>query len=181
MLAVQNRRPDLVKALLLEGADVDVTDYMGRSPLSMATNIGGSIAIEMMGSLLAAEPSRDDGSLHNAARELNLPAVKVLVDSGHDPDFPSPCHGGRSALGEVCLKGSDLGDMTAEREKSMQKVMNFLIDRVEDMLVIWAHGGFGVAEIGSIMQEFDGGWTISIFVSTRNGQRSNSTKRPSRR
>ncbi|PHH89948.1 hypothetical protein CDD83_4895 [Cordyceps sp. RAO-2017] len=101
MLAVQTRRPDLVKLLLLDGADVDAIDYRGRTALSMATEIGGDIAVQMMSSLLAAEPSRDDGSLHNAARDLNLPAVRVLVQSGHDPDFPSPLHGGRSALGEV--------------------------------------------------------------------------------
>lgn len=133
MLAVQARRPDLVKLLLLEGADVDVIDYQGRTPLSMATHIGGDIAVQMMSSLLAAEPARDDGSLHNAARDLNLPAVRVLVQSGHDPDFPSPLHGGRSALGEVCRHGSDAGDMTADRERAMQRVMTFLIDSNSDL------------------------------------------------
>ncbi|KND87215.1 Ankyrin repeat domain-containing protein, chloroplastic [Tolypocladium ophioglossoides CBS 100239] len=135
MLAVQARRPDLVKQLLLEGADVDVIEYQGRTPLSMATHIGGDIAVQMMSSLLAAEPARDDGSLHNAARDLNLPAVRVLVQSGHDPDFPSPLHGGRSALGEVCRHGSDAGDMTADRERAMQKVMTFLIDSNSDLSV----------------------------------------------
>ena len=101
----------------------------------MATDIGGDLAIQMMGSLLAAEPSRDDGSLHNAARELNLPAVKVLIQAGHDPDFPSPYHGGRSALGEVCLKGSDLGEFTAEREKAMQKIITFLVDQGSDLSI----------------------------------------------
>ena len=135
MLAVQNRRPDVVKALLLDGADVDVTDFLGRSPLSMATDIGGDLAIEMMSSLLAAEPSRDDGSLHNAARDLNLAAVKVLIQAGHDPDFPSPYHSGRSALGEVCLKGSDMGELTAEREKAMQKVITHLVDQGSDLSI----------------------------------------------
>ena len=135
MLAVQNRRPDLVKELLLQGADVDIVDYQGRSPLSMATAIGGDLAIEIMGSLLAAKPSKDDGSLHNAARELNLPAVKVLIEAGHDPDFPSPCHGGRSALGEVCLKGTESEELTAEREKAMQKVVTYLVDKKSDLSI----------------------------------------------
>lgn len=133
MLAVQNRRPNIVKTLIIEGADADVTDYKGRSPLSLATDIGGDIAIEMMGNLLAAEPSRDDGSLHNAARELNLPAVKVLVQAGHDPDFPSPNHEGRSALGEACLKASDQTNLTAEREKALQKVISHLVDQGSDL------------------------------------------------
>ncbi|KAF4506111.1 hypothetical protein G6O67_006229 [Ophiocordyceps sinensis] len=133
MLAVQSKRPDLVKMLLLEGADVDALDSHGRTPLSMATSKGGDIAVQMMTSLLAAEPARDDGSLHNAARDLNYAAVKILVQSGHDADFPSPLHGGRSALGEVCLHGSDAGEMTPDRERTMQRVMAFLIDSKSDL------------------------------------------------
>ncbi|KAF7554550.1 hypothetical protein G7Z17_g2825 [Cylindrodendrum hubeiense] len=139
MLAIQTRRPDVVKMLLLEGAEVDVTDALGRTPLSMATEIGGDLSIQMLGNILAADPSKDDGSLHNAARELNLSAVRVLVQSGHDPDFPSPLHGGRSALGEICLRGSDMGEMTADQEKSMQKVMSFLVESDSD-ITIKSHG-----------------------------------------
>ncbi|KJZ77805.1 hypothetical protein HIM_02982 [Hirsutella minnesotensis 3608] len=135
MLAVQSKRPDLVKYLLLEGADVDAMDKQGNTPLAMATDIGGDIAVQMMTSLLAADPPRDDGSLHNAARDLNFAAVKILVDSGHDPDFPSPLHGGRSALGEICLRGSDGGEMTADRERMMQKVMTFLVGSNSDLTI----------------------------------------------
>lgn len=135
MLAIQNRRPDLVKLLLLEGAEVDVQDHLGRTPLSMATHIGGEISAQVMSLLLAAEPARDDGSLHNAARDLNLPVVKALVQSGHDPDFPSPLHQGRSALAELCLHGSDSAEMTGDRERSMQKVMTFLIDAKSDLSI----------------------------------------------
>ncbi|KAG9252635.1 uncharacterized protein F5Z01DRAFT_660131 [Emericellopsis atlantica] len=134
MQAIQNRRPDLVRKLLLRDAEVDIVDYKGRSPLSMATDIGGKLGTEMMADLLAADPSRDDGSLHNAARSLSLDVVSVLIQSGHDPDFPSPCHEGRSALGEICLKGSDT-ELTAEREKKMQKVMNLLIDQGSDLSI----------------------------------------------
>ncbi|KAL7948567.1 hypothetical protein V8C42DRAFT_314859 [Trichoderma barbatum] len=135
MLAVRERRPDIVKWLLLEGADVDAMDFLGRTPMAMVTHLSGDVAIQMMSSLLAAEPSKDDGSLHNAARDLNLAAVKVLMEAGHDPDFPSPLHNGRSALGEVCLHGSDAGDMTPERERKMQKVMTFLVDSGSDLTI----------------------------------------------
>lgn len=135
MVAIQAKRPDLVKVLLLEGAEVDVLDYMGRTPLAMATEIGGDISAQIMSLLLAADPARDDGSLHNAARDLNLPVVRVLVQSGHDPDFPSPLHEGRSALAELCLHGSDRGEMTADRERTMQKVMTFLIDSKSDLAI----------------------------------------------
>lgn len=134
MLAVQNRRPDLVKELVLHGADADMTDYRGRSPLSMATDIGGKVANEMLGNILAGGDCHDDGSLHNAARDLNLEAVKVIVGHGHDPDFPSPSHDGRSALGEICLKASDR-EMTTEREKIMGKVIAYLITNGSDLSI----------------------------------------------
>ncbi|KAG6048108.1 hypothetical protein E4U39_007708 [Claviceps sp. Clav50 group G5] len=135
MLAIKTRRPDLVKLLLLEGAEVDVLDYKERTPLSMATSIGGDVSEQMVSLLLAAAPPRDDGSLQNAARDLNLPVVKVLVDAGHDPDFPSPLHEGRSALAELCLHGSDNTELVAERERAMQKVMTFLIDSKSDLSI----------------------------------------------
>lgn len=139
MVAVQTLQPDVVRMLLLAGAEVDVADYRERTPLSMATAIGGDVGTRMMGSLLAAEPSLDDGSLHNAARALNLPAVKVLVQAGHDPDFPSASHDGRSALGEVCLRAGEGEEMTLEKETAMQKIMSFLVDARTD-LEVKSHG-----------------------------------------
>ncbi|KAI0132448.1 hypothetical protein BJ170DRAFT_575934 [Xylariales sp. AK1849] len=127
MSAIQSRRQDIVKLLLLAGAEVDVTDATGRSPLSIASAIGGDLAITMMSNLLAAGASRNDGSLHNAARELNLQALQILVEYKHDPDFPSPQHGGRSALGELCLHAAGSGEITALREKAMEKAINFLL------------------------------------------------------
>ncbi|KAG6041335.1 hypothetical protein E4U41_004865 [Claviceps citrina] len=135
MLAIQTRRPDLVKLLLLEGAEVDRQDYLGRTPLSMATQIGGDTSVQMTSLLLAADPSRDDGSLHNAARDLNLAVVKALVQSGHEADFPSPLHEERSALAELCLHGADGPELVAERERIMQKVMTFLIDSGSDLSI----------------------------------------------
>lgn len=133
MLAVQQRRPDLVRSLLLAGAEVDVADITGNTPLTMATRIGGDLGTTMMSSILAADPSKNDGSLHNAARELNLDALKVLIEFGHDVDFPSPLHDGRSALGEVCLHAADTGEMTAAKEKTMEKVMAYLTEQGTDL------------------------------------------------
>ncbi|KAF4339856.1 ankyrin repeat domain protein [Fusarium beomiforme] len=139
MLAIQTRREDIVKELLIEGANVDITDAMGRTPLAMATEIGGELSTKMMGNLLAFDQSKDDGSLHNSARELNFAAVTVLVEHGHHPDFPSPLHDGRSALGEVCRHGAGSAKFTAEGEKLMQKVMTYLIDAGSD-LTLQSHG-----------------------------------------
>uniref|UniRef100_L2FT86 Ankyrin repeat containing protein n=1 Tax=Colletotrichum fructicola (strain Nara gc5) TaxID=1213859 RepID=L2FT86_COLFN len=80
LLAIRNRRPDIVKMLLLEGAEVDVCDVKGNTPLTLSTEAGGELAIKMMSNLLAAGASSNDGSLHNAARELNLPACQKLME-----------------------------------------------------------------------------------------------------
>ena len=55
MLAIQNRRPDLVKALLA-GAEVDVMDATGNTPMTMATHVGGGLGTAMMSNVLAADP-----------------------------------------------------------------------------------------------------------------------------
>lgn len=135
MLAIQNRRHDLVKTLILAGAEVDVMDATGNTPMTMATHIGQELGTSMMSSILAADPSINDGSLHNAARDLNLKAMQVLVEYGHDVDFPSTLHGGRSALGELCLNAANAGPLTAAREKQMEKAMAFLINKDSDLTI----------------------------------------------
>jgi hypothetical protein len=140
MLAIQSKRQDIVKRLLLEGAEVDVADITGNTPLAMASALGGDLAISLMGNILAAGAPTNDGSLHNAARELNLPAVQVLTEYGHEVDFPSHLHDGRSALAELCLHASDLGDLTGNREKLMEKVVNFLIAQGSDITLKTSDG-----------------------------------------
>ncbi|GAB1316581.1 hypothetical protein MFIFM68171_06791 [Madurella fahalii] len=135
MLAIQHRRPDLVKALILAGAEVDVMDVTNNTPMTMATQLGGDLGTSMMSSILAADPSINDGSLHNAARDLNLKALRVLLEYGHDVDFPSTLHGGRSALGELCLNAAHAGPLTAAQEKQMEKVMAVLINHDTDLTI----------------------------------------------
>ncbi|KAL2190248.1 hypothetical protein L209DRAFT_798394 [Thermothelomyces heterothallicus CBS 203.75] len=135
MVAIQNRRHDLVKSLILAGAEVDVVDATGNTPMTLATRIGGDLGISLMSSILAADPSINDGSLHNAARDLNLKAMQVLVEHGHDVDFPSTLHGGRSALGELCLNAAHAGPLTAAQEKQMEKAMAFLISKDSDLTI----------------------------------------------
>ncbi|KAI1327171.1 hypothetical protein F5Y16DRAFT_399725 [Xylariaceae sp. FL0255] len=137
MLAVRTRRQDVVKSLLVAGAEVDVTDILGNSPLSLASALNPKdLSIAIMSNLLAAGgASTNDGSLHNAARELNLQAMQVLVEYGHDPDFPSPLHGGRSALGELCLHAADTNDMTLKGEKAMERAIEFLLKSGSDITI----------------------------------------------
>lgn len=135
MAAVRSKRLDIVRALILADPEVvNITDATGNTALTLATQIGGEVGTAMMTSILAAEPSKDDGSLHNAARELNLRAMQVLTEFGHDVDFPSPLHGGRSALGEICLHAADM-PLTASREKAMEKAMAFLMEHGTDLSI----------------------------------------------
>lgn len=136
MIAIREKRQDIVKQLLLAGADVDVADITGNTPLTLTTQIGGDIGTMMMANILAAEPSQNDGSLHNAARDLNIQALQVLVDFGHEVDFPSPLHGGRTALGELCLHAADAGNLTLTKEKAMEKAMSYLLKQNTDLSLL---------------------------------------------
>ncbi|KAI7788519.1 hypothetical protein LA080_010853 [Diaporthe eres] len=136
MLAIKERRHDIVKKLVFAGAEVDVADVTGNTPLTLATEVGGDLGTMMMQNILAAEPSQNDGSLHNAARELNVAAMQVLVDHGHEIDFPSPIHGGRTALGELCLHAAHCGPLTAAQEKAMEKAMAYLLKQDTDLSLL---------------------------------------------
>ncbi|KAK5628406.1 hypothetical protein RRF57_004121 [Xylaria bambusicola] len=135
MLAIRTRRQDVAKLLLLAGAEADVSDAFGNSPLSIASAIGGELAIAMMSNLLAAGASKNDGSLHNAARELNIQAMQVLVKYNHDPDFPSPLHEGRTALAELCLHATDSMKLTTNNEKTMERAIEFLVECGTDITI----------------------------------------------
>lgn len=93
-----------VALLLVErGASVKTRNAAGMTPLFVASSIDN---FEMMNILHQAERSHypvNDGSLHVAARNCNLKAVKLLVSSGHDHDHPSDLHGGRTAIEELAL------------------------------------------------------------------------------
>ncbi|OAX80957.1 hypothetical protein ACJ72_04705 [Emergomyces africanus] len=100
LIATMERTPDMVSTLIQHGADVSICDSYGRTPLLYASRRG---QVATMRHLLNANAGVDDGSIHEAARELHSEAVRLLIDYGHDPNFPSMAHDGRSALAELCL------------------------------------------------------------------------------
>ena len=100
MLAIRSHRSEIVSKLLSKFADVKVTDQNGITPLSMASHLGNTTIMEH---LLQAGAECDDGSLHDAARELRCDIMRVLMKFDHKPDYPSDRHNGRSALAELCL------------------------------------------------------------------------------
>src|SRR5262249_39696800 len=74
----------------------------------------------------------DDGSLHEAARELHVDAVKLLLKAGHNPDFPSFKHEGRSPLGELCLCTAGDG-----QNLKIKQTITALVDGNANPMVKW--------------------------------------------
>lgn len=134
MVAIRERRADVVGMLLSHGADVRARDIGGATPLGMAVGLKGEAGVEITRRVLESGAPANDGSLHDAARELNLGTMDVLIQSGHDPDFPSPLHGGRTALAELCRHGA-LDVREPRQEIRLEKVMSLLLDRGSDLRI----------------------------------------------
>jgi hypothetical protein len=73
-----------------------------------------------MESLLQADAECDDGSLHDAARELRVESMRMLIKYGHQVDYPSDRHDGRSALAELCLMAVDKSPTPAKLEDAIR-------------------------------------------------------------
>ena len=99
-MAVRARRPALIRVLLKHGSDASATDHTGFSPLMTASRMSEALAVSC---LLESGVATNDGSLHEAARSMNLEVVKLLLKHQHDPARPSAAHQGRTALGELCF------------------------------------------------------------------------------
>lgn len=112
-MAARTRRPDIIFNLIEHGAKHTVKDSLDRSALFYASRNGDALS---MTHILRTKPGINDGSLHEAARELYPDAVRLLIDNGHRPDFASTKHSGRTALAELCLlcdTSCDCGDIEA--------------------------------------------------------------------
>lgn len=100
MMAASLPNSDITSRLLEADACPDAQDWGERTPLhyaSMANNIKG------MDHLLNSGADVNDESLHIAARQLNLPAVSLLLTHHARTDLPGTVHcGGRTPLGELC-------------------------------------------------------------------------------
>ncbi|KAK7183810.1 hypothetical protein DPSP01_004434 [Paraphaeosphaeria sporulosa] len=120
-LAAREGRSDIVEVLLKHGADASIRDKWDRSALFYASSSSGTSVVEK----LAPQALKNDGSLHEAARSLQLDAVALLLKAAHDPNFPSRHHGGRNALGELCLNVEITN--SSQRSRARQ-VLRLLLD-----------------------------------------------------
>ncbi|KAF2263206.1 hypothetical protein CC78DRAFT_581771 [Lojkania enalia] len=119
-IAARESRPDIIQELLIRGADPSVRDKWNRSALYFAS----STSITSIAETLAPYALKDDGSLHEAARCLQLDIARILVKYGHHPNFPSRLHDGRTALSELCLNAEALN--SPQRTKLRQLIRLFL-------------------------------------------------------
>ena len=98
-IAARNGREDIVHELLKRGADASARDKWNRSALFYACRTSVTSIVQA----ISAHSLKDDGSLHETARCLQLENAAILIKQGHNPNFPSRFHSGRTALGELCL------------------------------------------------------------------------------
>jgi len=129
MLAASMQRSVIVHSLLFENKTRYTQFYpsfknsFGDSALCYASHIGN---IEIVKTLIKAGAQTDDGSLHEAVREMRPDIVKVLLEAGHSADHTSSRHGGRTPLGELCLLGDASVKRDSERLNKLEGVLNLL-------------------------------------------------------
>jgi ankyrin repeat protein len=126
-LAARNGRSDIVQTLLDAGADASMRDKFNRSALYYASSVSNISTVQA----LAPYALKNDGSLHEAARCLQLDIATILVKHGHSPSFPSRLHQGRNALSELCLNGHIT---TASQRSKVRQLISLFLDNGADPL-----------------------------------------------
>lgn len=135
-MAASLGRGEIVSKLLEKGADPEVADGTDRSPLEYATMAGD---IKSIGYIIQRKTKDNailndellDESLHLAARNLDLAAIRLLLEHGFRTDLPGPIHAdGRTALGEACR----MGDATVDSSQ-LKKVLAFLCKATANLKV----------------------------------------------
>lgn len=126
-IAAREGRSDIVQALLDHGADPSIRDKWARSALFHASSRSAISIVQA----LAPKTSKNDGSLHEAARCLHIDSVSVLIQHGHSPNFPSRLHEGRTPLSELCLLAEAA---TGQQRSRVRHMIRLLLDHGADPL-----------------------------------------------
>ena len=99
--AIRGGRHNLILDLLALGADINLTNYNGESALAWACR--SDKAKYFLPHFEEARPLPNDGSLHDVAKLYRPDILEMLLRNGHDPNYRSELHGGRTVLEEICL------------------------------------------------------------------------------
>lgn len=126
ILAAKYNRGDVVAKLVVEKARVSVKDQFDRSALFYASRVGN---VDATKALTKAKSRINDGSLHEAARELHSNVVQLLREAGHSANYPSSDkhHDGRDALQELAL----LARPTASQTGQLEDTIKALVTRID--------------------------------------------------
>lgn len=122
-LAIAKGYSRIVQRLIQAGVDVDLTDPDSATALNLSLKVGD---VEIMKALLEANAEVNDGTLHDAAHYLDTGAIELLIRHGHDPNMPSPRHGGRCPLAELCHQAPFFAPQANDTE--MRRAIRALID-----------------------------------------------------
>ncbi|KAL2263556.1 hypothetical protein VTK26DRAFT_6204 [Humicola hyalothermophila] len=131
ILAAKSGRVDIARILLESGARLSAKDALGHSALFYGSRAGNADLVSL---LLEHKPPVNDGSLHEASRGFHAQTMRLLLEAGHDPNYRSTKHGGRTALGEIALKASQPTDL-AVAEDALD-----LLSSVEASPLLKVHG-----------------------------------------
>lgn len=103
ILAAKYGRGDVVKKLIKAGADPSARDRDDRAAIFHASSTGD---LESVKTLLKSKYRPNDGSLHEAARNLHSEVVAALIKGEYDVNFPSSRleHEGRTPLQELAYR-----------------------------------------------------------------------------
>lgn len=126
ILAAKYNRGDIVAKIVDQKARVSVKDQFDRSALFYASRVGNVDAVK---ALTKAKSRVNDGSLHEAARELHSNVVQLLREAGHSANYPSSDkhHDGRDALQELAL----LARPTASQTGQLEDTIKALVTRID--------------------------------------------------
>ncbi|EQB54957.1 hypothetical protein CGLO_05154 [Colletotrichum gloeosporioides Cg-14] len=116
IVAAQLGLAELLVKLLQAGAKPGDRDNTGRTALFFASGRGNTTAAQ---ALLKAKAAPNDGSLHEAARNMHSEVIEVLIKAKHEPNFPSSLHEGRTALQELCYR-SNCSNISPELEDTIR-------------------------------------------------------------
>lgn len=105
-MAIEERRPDVARFLLDQGADLAVWKYSNGSPLDFCVARGDTELVALLlehNCASTREGKRRGGPLHVAARNGNAQIVELLLEHGYNPEVQGAR--GNTALHLAAAKG----------------------------------------------------------------------------